>query len=372
MKLCCVFNYNPLYRWPIFHAMDDEFDCDFFFGDTVHQNIQNFDPNKLRGFRHYIITKKIGKRGFVFHKNIKDIFSKQYTHYLLTGNSSYGVNWLVLLYAKLFKIKVYLWTHGIHSSTSSKKGKFVNKLFFKYVDGIFLYGEYAVPYMIDIGCKQEKLHIIHNSLDTNLQTDIYNSISPDDVYSSHFGNHRPNVIYLGRIQKRKKIDELIKAIALCKNAGEFINLTLVGPQEDDDSIFQQVKELKIDNQLWLYGPCYDEEHIAKLLYNADVFVCPSAVGLSCIHSLSYGTPVVTNDDFENQMPEFEAIQEGVTGSFFKNTDVQDLANKITFWIHRNKEEKLITRKAARREILKAWSVDYQINVFKSVLESSLS
>lgn len=368
MKICCVFNYNPLYRWPIYHALDETFKCDFFFGESVFQNIERFDANKLNGFRDYLVPKKIGKRRFVWHKRIKNIFSMKYTHYLITGSSAYYVNWLILLFAKLTNKKVFMWTHGLHSSVMSKKARFVNKLFFTHVDGIFLYGNYSVPHMIDLGCKKERLYIIHNSLDSVLQTSIYDTLSSGNIYSNHFGNHNPNVIYIGRLQKRKKIDELFKAIALCKQNGEYINLIVVGPNENDEGLFQLAKDLEIDNQVWYYGQCFEEEKIAELLYNAEVSVCPAAVGLSCIHSLSYGTPVITNDDFENQMPEVEAILDGVTGGFFKKDNVRDLASKISFWSHRSEEEKLATQKAARQTILKEWSVDYQIKVFKNVFK----
>ena len=53
--------------------------------------------------------------------------------------------------------------------------------------------------------------------------------------------------------------------------------------------------------------CYNEEANAELLYNASVCVCPAEVGLTAIHSLLFGTPVVSNDNFDEQMPEFESI-----------------------------------------------------------------
>jgi len=31
-KLCCIFNYNPHYRFPIYREMDLKLNCDFFGG----------------------------------------------------------------------------------------------------------------------------------------------------------------------------------------------------------------------------------------------------------------------------------------------------------------------------------------------------
>jgi glycosyltransferase involved in cell wall biosynthesis len=368
MKLCCVFNYNPLYRWPIFHALDEVFGCDFYFGDTVFQKIEQFDARQLKGFQGFIRARKLGKTGFVLHRNIKKIFSRKYTHYLITGESGGIVNWLIQIYAKLTNKKVFLWCHGIHAPIQLKKTRLIYKLFFTHVDGIFLYSSYSIPFMVALGCKKERLFIIHNSLDTKIQTKLFEKPPVSNIYYSHFQNKQPIAIYIGRIQKRKKIDQLLKAIALCKKKGEIINVVIVGSIEDDDKLCELPCQLDIADQVWLYGPCYNEILLAELLFNANVSVCPAAIGLSCIHSLSYGTPVITNDDFENQMPEHEAIINRETGSFFQKDNIENLSDQILYWTKKSIPEREMIRNQARQTILEEWSVDYQINMFTSVIK----
>lgn len=128
-----------------------------------------------------------------------------------------------------------------------------------------------------------------------------------------------------------------------------------------------VKENGLDSQIWFYGPSYDENTNAVLLYNAEVCVSPGNVGLTSIHSLSYGTPVVTNDNFDTQMPEFEAIQSGLTGSFFHENDVNSLANAIEDWIQCTPSKTEMTRRLAREKIANEWSVNYQIELLKKIL-----
>jgi hypothetical protein len=53
-----------------------------------------------------------------------------------------------------------------------------------------------------------------------------------------------------------------------------------------------------------------------------------------MHSLVYGVPVVTHDDWQTQGPEWEAIVPGKSGSFFRAGDVEDLARAIEYWIAR--------------------------------------
>ena len=55
------------------------------------------------------------------------------------------------------------------------------------------------------------------------------------------------------------------------------------------------------------------------------------IGLTAIHSLSFGTPVASHDNFENQMPEVEAIIDGENGFLFEENNSNDLIDKIEQW-----------------------------------------
>lgn len=107
---------------------------------------------------------------------------------------------------------------------------------------------------------------------------------------------------------------------------------------------------------------------AQLLYDSSVCVCPAEVGLTAIHALSYGCPVISNDNFEKQMPEFESIIEGKTGSFYRENDISDLLTKIMYWCKLSDTRRMQIRKDTRKLILSEWSVDYQIKVLKELLK----
>ena len=67
------------------------------------------------------------------------------------------------------------------------------------------------------------------------------------------------------------------------------------------------------------------------------------------------------------MPEFEAIQENITGTFFERDNVEDLARAIMQWldIHRNDREQV--RKACFREIDEKWNPHRQLEIIKKVI-----
>lgn len=366
-NICCVFNFPSHYNYAIYQAMGEELGCEFYFFDSIFQDIKPFETSKLKGFQKNIHSVRLGKKGLMMHTGIGKIFQGKYTHYIISGSSTYLINWLILLYCKLFGKKVFIWCHGLHAPLVRKRSRFVAKTFFAHADGLLMYNNYYMKNMMDIGCKPERLFCIHNSLDTNRQTEIYNSLQPSSIYFDHFGNNDPVALYIGRVQKRKKIDKLIKAVKILNDEGKRINLSIVGGISDDTTLANLTSELKLQDRVWFYGASYDEANNAQLIYNAAVCVCPERVGLTSIHSLTYGTPLVSNNNFENQEPEFEAINDGVTGSFYQENDVEDLAMHIWRWANVTSEERDVIRKAARKNIENEWSVDYQIDLLRKVI-----
>src|SRR6185312_1445049 len=73
---------------------------------------------------------------------------------------------------------------------------------------------------------------------------------------------------------------------------------------------------------------------------ADIMVSPGNVGLNCMHSLAYGVPVLTHNDFRFQNPEVEAIALGETGLLFEYNSYEDMFTKLEEWknLKRTKEE----------------------------------
>jgi glycosyltransferase involved in cell wall biosynthesis len=123
----------------------------------------------------------------------------------------------------------------------------------------------------------------------------------------------------------------------------------------------------LSKRYWFYGACYEEAVIGEMYYNATACISPGNVGLTAIHSLMYGCPVITHSDFSKQMPEFEAIRVGSTGDFFEYGNAGSLAETIEAWLkgHYPKNEAL--RNDCFRIIDEKFNPYYQIKVLNSQL-----
>jgi glycosyltransferase involved in cell wall biosynthesis len=210
----------------------------------------------------------------------------------------------------------------------------------------------------------DKLHVIYNSLDYDFQKSVRQNLKKDDIYENHFKNSFPTIIFTGRLTKVKKLDLLIKATKILKTEGIMINIVLLGQGTEFNTLKNLVNEFGLSDSVWFYGETYSEVEIGNLYYNARLCVSPGNVGLTAIHSMTYGTPVLTHNNFCNQRPEFEAILPGVTGGFFDEDNFLDLAQKIKeFLIQDNNTyfNNCINR------IESNFNPTFQIKVFKKVL-----
>ncbi|MGB5555677.1 MAG: glycosyltransferase [Flavobacteriaceae bacterium] len=221
--------------------------------------------------------------------------------------------------------------------------------------------------MQDFGFSDDKLVLIYNSLFYDKQLKIRNKLTPSTLYKDHFGNELPVILYLGRIQKSKKVDQLVEAVKLLKNQNSPFNLVIVGKDVENNEIPKLANDYGLNDNIWFYGPCYDEEEIGPLIFNSAVCVSPGLIGLMAIHSLTYGTPVITCDAFSSHGPEFEAIDDGVTGSFFKEDDLDDLCEAITHWTTISKSKREKVRLNAYKVIDEKYNAHAQIQIIKTTL-----
>lgn len=366
MKILYLDNVASHYRKAVFLLMDQTFDIDYLFGASLG-DIKQMDTNLLKGKVEKTKTKKVIGRWYWQPGLVGKLF-KPYDRYLLIGETRALSTWAFCLLACVTgkRKKVFFWTHGWYGKESGVE-KIIKKIYLRLAGGgIFLYGNYARELMIKEGFNSDKLYVIHNSLDYSQQLALRSKCESSPIYKDHFGNSNPVLVMIGRLNIRKHLDILFNAVAKLKEEGQRFNIVLIGDGEDKGKLMELSKELGITEQVWFYGACYDESTNANLIYNADLCVVPGDVGLTAIHSMMFGTPVITHNHFPYQGPEFEAIRTGVTGDFYEFGNIDSLANCIKTWFDNNAERDSV-RKACHQEVDKQWTPEFQINVLKTHL-----
>lgn len=361
-KLCIIYNFAQKYREGVFSLIDTDYDCTWYFG-TNKTDIKGFDLSNLHNAKEIRNVKLFGN--WYWQEGALGILNKQ-NDFLLFAELYCLSTWLFALLAKFYpKKKVYFWSHGWYGKENFAK-RFLKKIFFRLPKGTFLYGNYARELMIKEGFNENKLFVIHNSLNYEAQIKLRNAIKPSNIYADHFGNNNKTLLFIGRLTEVKRLDMLIQAVANLQKEDKQYNIVLVGDGVMKDALKKQAAEAEVN--VWFYGACYDERTNAELIYNADLCVAPGNVGLTAMHTMVFGTPVITHNDFKWQMPEFEAIKPGKTGDFFTRGDVDSLARTIEHWFNNHTTNREQIREACYNEIDTQWTPQYQLSVINHYLD----
>ena len=367
LQVCYISNAAPHYRRAIFEKMDSSFNCDFFIGDQYNSILEHMDYTSLKGFRGILYNINL-PGNFYWQKGAVRLAFKPYGQYLIDGEPYCLSTWVLLLILRLSMRPAILWSHGWYGDENLAK-RWIKRFFFSLSSKVLLYGDHARNLMIKQGFDPEKLFCIYNSLDIDQQLRIRNVIRDTGLYKTRFQNSDPVLLFLGRIRQAKQVSLLLRAAVLLNDRDFPCNLVVIGEETEETGLRELAAGLAGKNRVWFVGPLYDENRLADYIYHASVCVSPGSVGLTAIHSLTYGTPVITHDNFSSQGPEFEAITPGVTGDFFKENDIEDLCDKIAAWIAITPSRREIVQQECYKTIEAKYNAAFQIEVLKTAFKA---
>lgn len=363
-KIACIFNYAPHYRSYIYTLMDRHLGCDFYFGANLDkkQTIKKMDVTTLKGFKR---ESKVYFFRYRWQCGYPWYALNEYDTFILTGDASIS-NLLFVSLCKMLNKKVFLWGHGIKTDSAMKSLPL--RYLFHNVNGFFLYGNFGKSMMMKCGIPEQKLFVIYNSLNYEAQLKLRNSATYSEIYRDHFHNNLPVVIFSGRLSPVKNLQMILESQRIANASGAPFNVVFVGDGPEKESLQNASRTIANGECAWFFGECYDEKMLSELIYNADLCVSPGNAGLTAIHSLTYGTPVVTHGDMSIQMPESEAIIENMSGDFFQKDNVPDLLAKMQNWFYKSPEERERIRQNCYRLIDERYNPNYQLNVFCRALK----
>jgi glycosyltransferase involved in cell wall biosynthesis len=337
-KVAYFTNIAPHYREKLWLAFARDLDVEFhfYYGNNSDKSIKsvNFKNENWKGLEnqvHIIDNIKVKNRLIYQRHVLKEVAFKHWDVIILLGDANILSNWLAAIVAWLKGIPVIFWGHGIYGSESFLK-RTVRKSFLSLANINLVYGHWARNLLIEENFQPVSIRVIYNSVNYERSTALrVNAVSPN-FYKSYFKNDLPTLIFIGRLTRVKRLQLLIEAVHQLNLATKKFNLVLIG----DGEVIQDLKSLakKLEVNAYFHGASYNEQEISKFIANADLCVSPGNVGLTSIHSMSYGTPVCTNDDFKNQGPEFEAIKAWETGCFF-DKEKGNLVETISKWFEKS-------------------------------------
>jgi glycosyltransferase involved in cell wall biosynthesis len=208
-------------------------------------------------------------------------------------------------------------------------------------DRFIAVSNYTRQKLINSGVKKERIAVVHNGIDLEeigkIRTIKYAA---------------PTICCVSRLVKYKKVDTLIKAVALVKEKIPKIQCNIIGTGPEKKSLNNLIGCLKLEKNAHLLGFIPKHRDVLKEIKKSQVFCLPSSVegfGMTVIEALACGVPCVISD-----IPPLLEITEGGRGcAIFRAGNHEELAESIMSLINaREKKDMGFLKKYDWKKIAK--------------------
>lgn len=235
-------------------------------------------------------------------------------------------NLFLLIKARILGAKIVWWGH-YKSSTSSFLGTKIRMFLMRFPHALLFYTDEEVAHFKKSFPKNTKpIFALNNGLDTK---EIVKYRKPYDPIK-----RKTDLLFIGRVTEKANLLLLISALSnkMLKN----VTLSVIGDGSLKDACKKHAHELDIEDRITWYNGTADEAEISKIANQCKIFVYPGGVGLSLIHGLAYGLPVLVHDSRWHHMPEIAAFENGTNGLSFEYDNTQSLVQVLSRLVQNNK------------------------------------
>ena len=177
------------------------------------------------------------------------------------------------------------------------------------------------------------------------------------------------LLFCSVIREKSQLDIAIKALASPELTGLDCRLAVVGDGPAKDHCVELAKELNVSERVLWLGAIRDQDALAPWFLSAKLFVYPGSIGLSILHSLAYGLPVVVNDCASHNGPEYEVLEEGVNGYSFQEGNVESLASVVARALESQEQLKSLGKNGFDT-VRRKYSMDAMVSNFCEAIEAA--
>lgn len=170
--------------------------------------------------------------------------------------------------------KVLGWGLGFPSHAG--RGAGMRAAFLRQFDGMIAYSQLGAEEYAALGFPREKIFVAHNSVSPAPE-------KPDDRPQTV---KRTTILFVGRLQARKRVDFLLRA---CAEMDSKPRLLIVGDGPERLAMEELAKEVYPSAEF--IGAKHGVE-LKPYFQQADLFVLPGTGGLAVQEAMSYGLPVI--------------------------------------------------------------------------------
>lgn len=332
----------PHYRVPVYGYLYEYLKIDHYHLTIISEGIQGDSPHNLN-FDHIEVPLSFSSlAGLLLNRKPDGLIFWLGPHFYMLP---------VLLLSKLMNMKIIHWGHRRPLPPHMGFKKIVYGLEHWMDDAIIIYSEQLRMYICS--SFQSKTFVANNTLHIEAYEPV--GFFREDVRRKYGIYTKKNILCMGRVQKRKRINYLVKAFRMLNI--EDVGLILAGP--DDEGILKDIE----DRNIYKLGPVYGKESL-ELLNISDLYCLPGSIGLSIVDAFWAGLPVVTESVIHG--PEIMYLKDGINGFIVPEGDIGQYVDRIRLLLTDDALRERFSE-AARSEIMTSGHIDRMCEGFKNAL-----
>jgi colanic acid/amylovoran biosynthesis glycosyltransferase len=182
--------------------------------------------------------------------------------------------------------------------------------------------------ILEAGCPASKIKIQHLGVCPEIYQNLELAKEKDKIV----------ILFCGRFTEKKGIRYALEAFSRIVHKYSQLEMKLVGSGEDDETISEKIRELKIEGKVKLMGVLPFKE-LVKELRNADIFIHPSVTASDgdseggaptiLMEASAAGLPIVSTRHAD--IP--EVVLHGQTGFLAEERNVEQLIHSLEVLIN---------------------------------------
>jgi glycosyltransferase involved in cell wall biosynthesis len=203
----------------------------------------------------------------------------------------------------------------------------------KLADVLVTYSVGARDAYLARGWPSDRVFAAPNALDLNAIDAMRSQVLSDPQTIRAFRQKNgigdgPLALFVARLDPPRRVDVLLQAVARLTTDFPNLQLAVIGDGPARTELQTQAARLEIIERVHFVGAVYDEAELARWFCSADLFTFPSFMGLSALHAMGYGLPIVAGNDRWSHGPEVEAVVHEKTGLLFEHNNSLAMADAI--------------------------------------------
>lgn len=255
---------------------------------------------------------------------------KDYKIIFVYGNPRVVSN---VFYSFLFRLmgkKVVIWGQ-YHTASSGSLLKRIRLKWWGFFDYVFLYTDKEAE-----AYKDTNRAVMVTGMNNGLNQDEIKQVSKGftterliEWRHEHGLDNKRLILSCARLEKKNQFELIIACLPSLIVKYPDLLWCVIGDGDDKRNLQRRAKEAGVTNHIKWLGAVYGQESLAPWFLISECLVHPGAIGLSLMHAMGYGLPVITHDNNDKQMPEVAALDNGFNGLTYIEGNTESLCNSIS-------------------------------------------